>query len=92
MSPGLQPPSQGQQPPEPQGPGGGFASPSPEQKNPEAMQLLGLVRNIVSSSRMIAQKVPGASDIVRQINDLAQKIQLKIVQGGPAPEPQAPPQ
>ncbi len=66
-------------------------SPAPPQPNPEAMQLLELVRNIVSSSRLLAQKIPGASDISRQINDLAQKLQLKIIQSGPAPEPMAPP-
>lgn len=53
--------------------------------------MLELVRNIVSSSRLLAQKVPQAADIVRQINDLAQKLQLKIIQSGPTPEPMAPP-
>ncbi len=66
-------------------------SPAPPQANPEATQMLELVRNIVSSSRLLAQKVPGAADLVRQINDLAQKIQLKVIQSGPTPEPQAPP-
>ena len=53
--------------------------------------MLELVRNIVSSSRLLAQKIPGAADIARQINDLAQQLQLKIVQVGPTPEPMAPP-
>jgi hypothetical protein len=77
--------------PEPQGPGGGQASPAPPTANPEAVQTLELVRNIVSSARLLAQKVPAASDIVRQINDLAQKLQMKIIQSGPTQEPQAPP-
>ncbi len=68
-----------------------MASPAPPQTNPEAAQLLELVRNIVSSARLISQKVPGATDIVRQINDLAQKLQLKVIQTGPTPEPMAPP-
>ena len=89
---GLPPPDFGDgPPPEPQGPGGGMSSPAPPVENPEAVQMLELVRNIVSSSRLLAQRVPGAVDIVRQINDLAQKLQLKIIQSGPTPEPMAPP-
>ena len=53
--------------------------------------MLELVRNIVASSRLLAQRIPGAADIARQINDLAQKLQLKIIQSGPTPEPMAPP-
>jgi len=73
-------------------PGGGNPSPAPATPNPEAAQMFELVRNIVSSTRLLAAKVPGAVDIIRQINDLAQKLQLKIVQNGPAAEPMAPPQ
>jgi hypothetical protein len=72
-------------------PGGGMPSPAPPQANPEATQLLNLVWNIVSSARLLAAKIPGAADTARQINDLAQEIQRKIVQAGPAPEPMAPP-
>lgn len=91
MAPGLPPPGFAGESPEPQGPGGGMPSPAPPVANPEAVQMLELVRNIVASSRLLAQKVPGAADISRQINDLAQKLQLKIIQTGPTPEPMAPP-
>jgi hypothetical protein len=56
-----------------------------------ATQLIGLVRNIVSSSRMIGQMIPGAVPIVQQINDLAQKLQAQIIKSQQAPEPVAPP-
>jgi hypothetical protein len=46
---------------------------------------------IVANARMIATKVPGASDEVRQINDLVAKIQGKIKGGQPAPQSMAPP-
>jgi hypothetical protein len=72
-------------------PGGGFPSPAPAQANQGAVQILELVRNIVSSARMLGQKVPGAVPIVRQINDLAQQLQMKILQSQPGTEPQAPP-
>jgi hypothetical protein len=72
-------------------PGGGFASPAPGRQNPEAMANLDLVQKIVSSSRMLGQKIPGAVDIVRQINELAEKLQTKIIQSGQSPETQAPP-
>ncbi len=93
MAPNLPPPSfgGGQQPGEGASPGGGFPSPAPAQQNSEAVQQLGLVRQIVSSARMLGQRIPAAVDIVRQINDLAQKLQMKIVQAGQGGEPQAPP-
>lgn len=77
--------------PQQSGPGGGFPSPSPGSQNPEAMANLDLLQKIVSSSRMLGQKIPGSVDIVRQINELAAKLQQKIIQGGSSPESQAPP-
>jgi len=69
-----------------------MASPMPQQgAGGGADQVLGLVRQIVSASRMLGQSVPGAVPIVRQINDLVQQLQQKIIQSQPAPEPQAPP-
>lgn len=73
------------------GPGGGFASPAPAQDDQGAAELLKLSLNIVSSSRMIAMKVPAATPEVRQINDLVAQIQAKIKGGQPVPEGQAPP-
>jgi hypothetical protein len=95
MSPSLNSPNfqgpQDQGQPNDQGPGGGFPSPAPGRQNPDAMANLDLVKGIVSNSRLLAQKIPGAVDIVRQINELAQKLQMKIIQSGASPEPQAPP-
>lgn len=92
MAPNLPPPSfGGGQPGEGASPGGGFPSPAPAQQNPEAGRQLGLVQQIVSSARMLGQSIPAVVDIVRQINDLAQKLQMKIVQAGQGGEPQAPP-
>ena len=73
------------------GPGGGFASPAPAVEDNGAMQLLKLSMTIVSSARMIAQKVPGATPEVRQINDLVAQIQAKIKGNQAPPEAQAPP-
>lgn len=67
------------------------ASPMSGQGNPEVMENLKLVNEIVRNARMLAQKVPGAVDIIRQINDLTQKLQMKLIQNGPTPQPQAPP-
>lgn len=76
-----------------QGPGvgGGFAAPAPAQPDQGAMQMLEMVRTMVTTARMIAQKVPAAVPEVRQINDLIARIQAKIVQGQQAPQPMAPP-
>jgi hypothetical protein len=73
------------------GPGGGFVSTGQPQEDPVAAQLLRMSLGIVANARMIATKVPGASDEVRQINDLVAKIQGKIKGGQPAPQSMAPP-
>lgn len=73
------------------GPGGGFASSSPAVEDQDGAALLKLSLGIVAAARMIGQKVPQVSSEVRQINDLVQQIQAKIV-GNKAPaEAQAPP-
>ena len=72
-------------------PGGGSPSPSTPQPDPGAGQILELVRTIVSASRLIGQRVPGAIPIVRQINDLVQQLQMKILQSQPGQEQAAPP-
>jgi hypothetical protein len=76
-----------------QGPGvgGGFAAPAPAQPDQGAVQMLELVRTMVSAGRMIAQKVPAAVPEIRQINDLVARIQAKIVQGQQPTQPMAPP-
>lgn len=73
------------------GPGGGFPSPAPAQGDQQAAQLLMISQGIVASARMIANKVPGATAEVRQINDLVARIQGKIKQGQAPTETQAPP-
>jgi hypothetical protein len=57
----------------------------------QSSQMLDQIRQIISSARMLGQMVPGAVPIIQQINDLAQQLQAKIIQTGPAPEPVAPP-
>ncbi len=73
------------------GPGGGFASPAPAVEDNGAMILLRLSQQIVSSARMIAQKVPSTTPEVRQINDLVGQLQMKIKGNQAPPEAQAPP-
>ncbi len=76
-------------------PGGGdpqAAPPAPQGgPDPGAAQILDLVRTIVSASRLIAQKVPGAAPIAQQINDLVQQLQMKILQSQQPQEAAAPP-
>lgn len=67
------------------------ATTPPGQGNPDSLEKLQLVQGIVRNTRLLAQKVPGAVDIIRQINDLTQKLQVKIMQGGAPPTVQAPP-
>lgn len=67
------------------------ATTPPGQANPDATEKLQLVQGIVRNTRLLAQKVPGAVDIIRQINDLTQKLQVKIMQSGAPPTVQAPP-
>jgi len=66
-------------------------SPQSSGQSGNSSQMIDLVRNIVSSARMLGQMVPGAVPIIQQINDLAQQLQAKILQAQPAPEPVAPP-
>lgn len=72
------------------GPGGGQVSPAPAQPNTSG-QLVNLVLGIVQNTRAIAQQVPAAGPIVRQINDLVQQLQRTIVANQPPSEPAAPP-
>jgi hypothetical protein len=60
-------------------------------QNNQAMQQLDLVRKIVSAASMLAQLTPTAVKDLREINDICQRVQMKIVQSGPQAEPQAPP-
>lgn len=75
-----------------QGPGVGGAPISPQegQPDPNAM-VLESIRQIVSNARRIGMKYPAATAEVREINNAVQRLQQKIVQSRPAPEPMAPP-
>lgn len=72
------------------GPGGGFPAAAPAEEGNGA-ELLRIALGVVSSIRVIANKVPSATPEVRQINDLIAKVIGKIKGGGPAAQPQAPP-
>ena len=53
--------------------------------------VLGWVRDLVATSRRIGMKYPAAMQEVREIQNAVQRLQQKIVQSHPAPEPMAPP-
>lgn len=52
---------------------------------------VGLVHQIVGASRQLAVQFPATAPVCRQINDLVQQLQMKIVQSIPPAEPAAPP-
>ena len=68
-----------------------MASPAPPQPDQGAAAAAQMIMQIAQAGRMIAMKVPGAADEVRQINALLQQIQRKMVGSQPAAEPAAPP-
>ena len=73
------------------GPGGGFPSPAPAQTDQNSAELLRMALGVVSTMRVLANKVPAATSEVRQINDLISQLIGKIKSGGPSTESQAPP-
>lgn len=52
---------------------------------------VGLVHQIVQATRALSQQYPETAPVARQINDLVQELQMKIVQSQPPTEPAAPP-
>lgn len=70
---------------------GAVAAPAPAQPNPKATQAVSLVHQIISAGRALAQQFPATAPIVRQMNDLVQQLQMKIVQSQPPGESAAPP-
>jgi hypothetical protein len=72
------------------GPAGGFISPQEAQPDQNAQVLL-WVRNIVENARRIGMRYPAAMGEIRDINNAVQRLQQKIIQSQPAPEPMAPP-
>jgi hypothetical protein len=77
---------------QPQGPGPGGAPIAPQdaQPDPNAEGLM-LMQQLVSLNRRIGMKFPAAIAETREINNAIQRMQQKIVQSRPAPEPMAPP-
>lgn len=71
--------------------GGGFPAAVPAQTNPGMDLLITATQQIVSASRRIGMKFPSAMQEVREINNLVARIQQKVQETGPAPEPMAPP-
>lgn len=73
------------------GPGGGFVSPAPAIEDSRASNALQATLTIVSNARRLAEDYPQVTPEVRQINDLMQRIQMKIKGGQQPAETQAPP-
>jgi hypothetical protein len=88
MSPSLPgpnqgpPPDAGQAPPQQGGPGASGGG---------AVQIMELVRQVMSAAQVLGQRVPGAVPITSQILQLTQELQKKILQVQPPAEAQAPP-
>jgi hypothetical protein len=93
--PGAMPPS-GEFGPSPNagGPQGGQGPtlPAPAQPpSPGAMQDVSDIMHIVNAVKSIAERHPQAVPVAKQINDLVQQLQMKIVQALPPQEVAAPP-
>ena len=52
---------------------------------------LGWIKDIVSSARRLGMKYPACVEEVRAINNAVARMQPKILNSHPAPEPMAPP-
>jgi hypothetical protein len=78
--------------PQPQGPGagGGFISAQPPQPDANAEAVL-WVRDIAEKARRLGMKYPAALSEVREIHNALARLQSKLAQSQPAPEPVAPP-
>jgi hypothetical protein len=84
------PDSPQQQSPQGPGPAGAPISPMEGQPDPNA-EAITMVRDIVATARRLGMKYPAAIAEVREINNAVQRLQQKIVQSRPSPEPLAPP-
>ena len=65
-------------------------APQPPQPDANAQAVM-WVREIAEKSRRIGMKYPAAMQEVREINNALQRLQQKLAQSQPAPEPAAPP-
>lgn len=87
----LQPPGSNAAP-QGQGPGAGGPPIAPQEAQPDSSAaVLGWVRDIIATSRRIGFKYPAAMAEVREIQNAVSRMQQKIVQSQPAPEPMTPP-
>lgn len=67
-------------------------APTPATPNPQVEQASRVVIQIVQGLRGLAQAFPSVAPDVQEINDIMRRMQMKLMQGGQAPEPAAPPQ
>jgi hypothetical protein len=82
----------GQQPGEGQGPGPGGPPIAPQEAQPDPNAgAIRLVRDIIRSSRLLANQYPAVSENVRNINNEVQRMMQKLQQSSPSPEPMSPP-
>ncbi len=63
----------------------------PQPPPPSAMRSVQLVTSMVTAARQLADDFPELTPEVRQINDIIQKMQLKLVRSLPPSEVPAPP-
>ena len=73
------------------GPGGGYPVDQPAQPDPQDATRAMLIGQLVSSTRRLSTMFPAAGPELRQILNLVEKVQGKIVNSKPAPETSAPP-
>ncbi len=85
----LRPPGQEQE--ENPGAGGGFPSPAAQADPGDSQLVARLVQTINSSARRLGLMYPSALEETRAINAALQRMQQKIVNSKPSPEPMAPP-
>ena len=65
--------------------------PSPDSGSPSMNEGTNKVIQVVSMVRQLAKENPGIAAEVQQINDLLQKVNMKIMQKSKPTEPAAPP-
>lgn len=86
----LQPPGSDAGPQQGPGAAGSPVAPQDGQPDPNAGVLMN-VRELIRNARMIGMRYPAAMQEVREITNAVMRLQQKIVQSQPAPEPMSPP-
>lgn len=72
-------------------PPGAMNGQGPSSDSPQMNEGTSKVIQVVSMVRQLAKDNPGIADEVQKINDLLQKVQMKIMQKSKPTEPAAPP-